>query len=41
MDKPSASDIAHLQTLVDLRDQLIELNACLEYIRLMLRLRGH
>ena len=40
MDKPSSTDIARLQTLVDLRDQLVELHARLEYVRLMLRMRG-
>ena len=40
MNKPSASEIARLQKLVDLRDQLFELQAQLEFVRLMLRLRG-
>jgi hypothetical protein len=40
MNKTSPADIARLQALVDLRDRLVELHAQLEYVRLMLRLRG-
>lgn len=40
MDKPNPTDIARLQNLVDLRDQLVALHARLEYVKLMLRLRG-
>lgn len=34
------ADIRRMQALVDLRDQLLALNAHLEYMRLMLRMRS-
>jgi hypothetical protein len=40
MEQPTPAAIQRLQALVELREQLAELNAKLEYARLMLQLRA-
>ena len=40
MEANQPADVRRMQALVELRDQLLALNAQLEYMRLMLRVRN-